>query len=330
MLKQAGLAEVDETSTDNGSPVPLIIHSFPEAEDVQFTLTRLYTGKTFNCARSLEHNLVMRAVIRNTGSNTANAASATTHDGMDELPPLEAIKFPSPADIYNKVWGAIPDFLKARITQWAKSGNQREIAREITSYVKTALGLLPVPVPKILINAAANLVIPPLVQLIISKLAQSGGKADTGAAVTFRAMHDVTPQTHELTKDIDCSILQSVGISYTDLPAPLSDAWEGPPATVGSLTCLGQPLDRDASLSLKQFYDRDDLNGCKPMALTQVVSAQISVNPASDQATTSFSPKVWSTLTETDKSQLTVYARMSPPSKNQMVPEVIEWIISTH
>lgn len=154
--------------------------SFPEADDVKVTLARLYASNTFNCARPLEHNLVMRAVIRNTGSSD-KGPNTTADVSLDEFDPLEAIKFPSPADIFDKVWGLVPDFLKTRITQWAQDGKDQQIAREITSYVKTALGLLPIPVPKLLVNAVANLVIPPLVSFIINKLA----KKSLGVSLPF-------------------------------------------------------------------------------------------------------------------------------------------------
>lgn len=140
----------------------------------------------------------------------------------------------------------------------------------------------------------------------------------------------------------------------------MTEAWEEPPTKIGHISCLGQPLDRDVSVDLKQFYDEDNRNGCKPMALTQVVAAQITMCPASDEALNTFAPKVWATLSDSQKSQLTSLAKESPPNKAKMVdplyqptcdllvkepylvprpiqatfasmkvPEVIDWIIAT-
>lgn len=169
--------------------------TFPEKADVIFTLTRIYQGHALNCARSIEHNLVVRTVVRNSGldkkaddssdsdsdsdsdSEAESEAAAAGDDKLDDVD-LE-ISFPSPADLYKSVWGLIPDFIKDKIREWAKNGMEQQIAREITNYVKMALGALPIPVPSIFINAVANLVIPPLVTYIINLLVGSAAAAET-------------------------------------------------------------------------------------------------------------------------------------------------------
>ena len=79
--------------------------------------------------------------------------------------------------MFTLVWDLVPRFLKARIRDWAEADMEGPIAQEITEYVKLALGALPIPVPAILINAAANLIVPPLARLIINELAnlEAGG-----------------------------------------------------------------------------------------------------------------------------------------------------------
>lgn len=161
VLKWAGLVE--------GENVEVKL-TYPEEEDAKYMNVRLYKNSTLNCARSLEHNLVIRAVIRNSGSSD----SKSTNEGAEASEVQIAIKFPSPSDIFDKVWKLIPDYLKTRITGWAKDNQSGEIAREITEYVKTALGLLPIPVPGIFINSVANVVIPPLVKYLINKLKGQG------------------------------------------------------------------------------------------------------------------------------------------------------------
>lgn len=119
-------------------------------------MERLYNGSTLNCARPLDHNLVIRAIIRNTGYSENLKGGAVF------------ISFPSAKTMYDLVWGMVPDFLKDKIKSWAKGGNEQAIAREITSYVKSALRMPPIPVPSILVNAVVNLVIPPLVRYIVN------------------------------------------------------------------------------------------------------------------------------------------------------------------
>ena len=81
------------------------------------------------------------------------------------------IGLPTPKVLFDVVWKLVPDFVKAKIKQWAKSKMDGPIANEITAYVKRGLGLLPVPIPAFFVNAITNLVIPPLVSYIIAFLA---------------------------------------------------------------------------------------------------------------------------------------------------------------
>lgn len=156
------------------SPSPLLTISpsqaFPAELDSRFLLGRLYGDDSINGGRSLDHNLVMRVVVRNSGIQADGTTDATTNLALAQV---HFAKFPSPAALYDSVWGLIPDFLRAKIARWAADDKQGDIAEAITEFVKTALGLLPIPVPSFFLNGAVNLVVPPLVQLIMTKLAAS-------------------------------------------------------------------------------------------------------------------------------------------------------------
>lgn len=137
--------------------------SYPQEADVRFLLNRFYQrvpdGEKvpLNCERALDHNLAVRISLINCGK------------ALDD-----SVDLPSTEDVYNVVWNIIPDFLKERIRQWAHEGQDGSIAREITAFVKQALAMLPIPVPGIFINTAANLIIPPLVTYIIGQITGEG------------------------------------------------------------------------------------------------------------------------------------------------------------
>ena len=81
---------------------------------------------------------------------------------------------PTPKDLYNLVWKLLPAYVRSKVTEWAKKGLEGPIANEIRDFVKTALGLLPIPIPSFFINSVVNLVIPPLVKYIIRFLSPVG------------------------------------------------------------------------------------------------------------------------------------------------------------
>lgn len=71
-------------------------------------------------------------------------------------------------------------------------------------------------------------------------------------------------------------------------------------------------------MDLKQFYDLDARNGCKPLALAQIVAAQIRTNPSSDEEPATFAKMVWGTLSQSEKNQIKDWASQSPPARAEM------------
>ena len=69
----------------------------------------------------------------------------------------EAITLPSPEKLFEITWKLISGFIK---TELADEQNARVITQEIHSYVKVALGMLPIPVLGLFVDAVMNLVIP--------------------------------------------------------------------------------------------------------------------------------------------------------------------------
>ncbi|KAI0405760.1 hypothetical protein F4802DRAFT_170788 [Xylaria palmicola] len=332
-------------------------YTFPEKEDVLFLLKRLYKDQTpLNCARALDHNLLIRIVIRNSGN-------AGTSNAQPHAPFKNAITFPTPKDVFNLVWDLIPVFLKDKIALWAADNMEGPIAQEITEYVKQALGLLPIPVPGIFVNAAANLIIPPLVRLIINELA---GDKKKGSSANWHPLFAVgypaTGEIHVTLRDLDRDVLRFAGLPAARLPTHLQKAEDtDEDSEVSDYPCLGQPDRRDAMVVTKQFYQADAFNGCKSMQLSQTIAAQIRTNPKSDQDPLAFSTAVWNTLSKGNQTQLKQWAQEDPPNKNEIaqflydpvydllgndpydvpvpirpsftsmkVPEVTQWVVSTY
>lgn len=111
-----------------------------------------------NWCRSLDHIHVIRIVSRNVNYGINGSGNETD--------PVVLLGLPSPEALFNVVWKLVPDFVRAKILQWAKSKMDGAIANEITSYVKRALEMIHV--PALFANAVTNLVIPPLVNHIIA------------------------------------------------------------------------------------------------------------------------------------------------------------------
>lgn len=131
-----------------------------------------------NSGRPLEHCLVLRCVAQNCGVKDDDDSSETSTASDLVLTSKavviqEAITFPSPETLFAIIWKLIPVYIQQKITDLADENNARAITQEIYSYVKVALGLLPIPVPGIFIDAAVNLVVPPLVAYIVTKLSSS-------------------------------------------------------------------------------------------------------------------------------------------------------------
>lgn len=112
---------------------------------------------------------------------------------MEEVRSIH-VGLPSPADLFNLVWKLVPDFVKNEIRELAANSKDQQIARAITEYVKMALSALPIPVPAIFLNAAANLVIPPLVSYIMEHLADTNTRV--GLPVSFLCAKDMCAQLH--------------------------------------------------------------------------------------------------------------------------------------
>jgi len=361
VFKLAGLAE-GTAETKAGTTNVGIKHSYPREEDARFLLTRLYeTNSILNCARSLDHNLLVHGIVRNAGYTTTNIATQNL-----TIPLQAGIQFPSPADLYQPVWDLIPGFLKDRIRQWAKDTNmQGTIAREITEYVKIALSALPIPVPAIFVNAVANLVIPPLVQYLVTKLTKIPFQSKVSQKPPMLG-YPTTPEIHRVMQKLDRKTLRLAGLPASDLPTHLkADQSDDDSQDDTPYPCLGQPDGRDISVDMKQFYQFDQRNGCKPMALTQLIAAQIRSNPTSDQEPLKFGNAVWNSLNTDDgkklRKQLKDWAVESPPNRPKIsqalyqpvydllgtdpydvpepirpsftsmkVPEVTEWVVDTY
>ncbi|KAI1176106.1 hypothetical protein F4777DRAFT_547823 [Nemania sp. FL0916] len=251
--------------------------------------------------------------------------------------------------------------MKDRIKQWVKEKKQGPIAQEITTYVKRALTALPIPVPAIFINTVANVVIPPLVSFIMSKLGgNETDKAGEIAAGLVMMGYLGTPKNQKLLRDLDRDVLRLAGLPVSQFPAHL----QNPEDTKGPQPvplCHGQPDRRSATVSIKRFYQSDKPNGCHAMDLVQVIGAQTRFNPKSDEDPVLFGPKVWETIKEAEQKKLKSWAHEKPPNKHEIagalykpvydilfkppysvpapiqasfasmkVPEVTEWVVSTY
>ena len=145
--------------------------TFPTERDGRQFLERNYSeDQPLNWCRSIDQVNVIRSVSRSFGTTSSNGTNAIAKAGMEADPEM-LIGLPTPKVLFDVVWKLVPDFVKAKIKQWAKSKMDGPIANEITAYVKRGLGLLPVPIPAFFVNAITNLVIPPLVSYIIAFLA---------------------------------------------------------------------------------------------------------------------------------------------------------------
>lgn len=61
----------------------------------------------------------------------------------------------------------MPNSKQAKVTRWAKSDGEGQIAFEIRDYVKQVLLTLPIPIPEFFVNSVANVVIPVLAKYIV-------------------------------------------------------------------------------------------------------------------------------------------------------------------
>ncbi|KAF8876436.1 hypothetical protein CPB84DRAFT_1828999 [Gymnopilus junonius] len=146
---------------------PTLAESCPTEQDGRDHLRRLLSDDPkMNWCRPVDQVNVIRAVAQNYGTDGSVITASVEKDGLVML-----IGLPSPDVLFDIVWKLVPDFVKSKVTQWAKANMDGPIATEIAGYVKQALRLLPLPIPAFFVNAVTNLVIPPLVSFIISKLA---------------------------------------------------------------------------------------------------------------------------------------------------------------
>ncbi|KAK5625922.1 hypothetical protein RRF57_001638 [Xylaria bambusicola] len=129
--------------------------AFSAENDARFLLQRLYDdstdkGDVIDAGRSVDHYLVMRTVVQNTGSKADGTITETLGINRAEISVRFAV-FPTPDELFKKVWKLIPDFIKDKIRQWAKEDKDGDkegfIGEAIAEFVKAALGLLPIPVP---------------------------------------------------------------------------------------------------------------------------------------------------------------------------------------
>lgn len=169
ILVWAGL-RADPTSSDEAAESDANEkYTFPEKADAINLIKRFYEDDApLNAARALDGNVIIDVVTRNAGTTSSDSTSGSPSHLV-----IEPLIVPSPDVLVAFVWNVIPKFMKDKIRAWAKDKkNGGTIAREITEYVKQALSLLPIPVPGIFINFAANLAIPPLVTYIINHIAE--------------------------------------------------------------------------------------------------------------------------------------------------------------
>jgi len=319
--------------------------AFPSEVDARFLLKRIYADITnkdgvINAGRSTDHYLAMRTVIRNSGSKVVgktNEALGSNRAGIT----VQYARFPTPDQLYNIVWGPIPDFIKDKIRQWAKEdqNGDREgfIGEAIAEFVKTALGALPIPVPGLFLNGVVNLVVPPLVRVIMSRILQDSSKTVKAFGITYLT----TPNTHYVMRELDCKILLSSGLRVKQLPAHLqtpmnlaasgddggddNDDSDDDPVNQKVLSSTGQPDNDEAAVGLKQFYKKEATNGCKPLNLDQIMAAQGRTDPECDGDPTTFGAKVWSTIQTDDKNKNTHlgrdikgWAEEKPPNRTEI------------
>lgn len=358
LLEEAGVLRVAE-STDINS-------SYPEDADGLNMLRRLYVPKEvqdpvtkttvkvvepLNCARPIEHLVVVRVVLRNYGfkdddknKDTQGDAARSTSQGKllvkaKSLPVELAFAVPSPMDLYKLVWDIVPDGLKRKIADWAAKNMEGPIADEINDFVKQILRTLPLPIPGIFVNAAANMIIPPLVRVIIGQLTTVAGGSRPAVEFhqsnaekpimgpTVSALAD-TPSLHRALVTHDNEILRRAGLpgaelarraallelgneDQNNLAGGSSDDNSSGHSSSSDHPCLGQPDNHDAKAAALQFYTDNATNGCKPMHLSQIVAAQIRVNPASDGKPSELGQAVSGELTDEQKTKIKLWARAS-------------------
>ncbi|KAF8967252.1 hypothetical protein BDZ97DRAFT_1981611 [Flammula alnicola] len=287
---------------------PTLAETCPTEHDGRYLLARLYSDEPkMNWCRALDQNLVIRVVSRSYGVNGTNAIAKP---GMEDA----FIGLPTPKILFDAVWKIVPDFVKTRITQWAKANMDGPIANELTSYVKQGLAALPIPIPSFFVNAVANLAIPPLVSYIIANIANLADSTTLAIdAPLIFPRH--TAKSLKVMRNFDRRILLAAGLKAHHLPAHLSlTASDNSAAGADdNFISLGQPDDRDSRTDMEQFYQSDVPNGSKPLQLTQVIAAQFRTNPACDQDADTFGLVVWKSLDDTTRTTLRGYAQARPP-----------------
>ena len=112
----------------------------------------------------------------------------------------------------------------------------------------------------------------------------------------------------------DRRILLAAGLKPSELPDHLGMPTDSDPAEAPNSHIAGQPDDRERRTDMHQFYENDDVNGRKPMQLTQIVAAQLRTNPQSDEHPDIFGLAVWKKLDEDTKAKLKKAAGENPPN----------------
>jgi len=327
---------------------PIISDSTPEENDGRYLLTRVYSDDKLNWCRALDQSLVERAVCRNFGLKANASAGPGT---------VDVLGLPGPAELFNLVWGLVPGFVKDKISQWAKENKDGAIANEIASYVKMALGMLPLPIPAFFINATANLVIPPLVSFIIGHLAGINVAATDASGVYAYMTYAHTAESIKVMKDLDRRILLDAGLSPKHLPPHLKLAADND--LHAAELAERQPSDQDCRTDMEHFYQSDAQNGCKSLQLMQIIAAQVKTNPECDKDPATFGAAVFKSLDSGTQQKLKGWAKENPPNRDNIskaiyvpifqvlsrnpyfipkpilhaftsmkAPEVIEWLVS--
>ncbi|EDR03344.1 uncharacterized protein LACBIDRAFT_307492 [Laccaria bicolor S238N-H82] len=310
--KGIGLSSIT-TNDELGAYVsdPKVAQTCPTEHDARYHVARIYSDNPqMNWCRSLDQLQIVRVVSRNHGVDSSASDNDSTEDNA------KTFGLPSAGDLFKIVWKLLPDFVKSKVTDWAKANLQGPIANEINGYVKRALSLLPLPVPAFFVNAVTNLVIPPLVAFIVSNVPKLDPKLTTHHGPFIFPHH--TAEGQEVLQYFDRRILLAAGLKPDHLPAHLAalSARNDPTGGTNSdVPAIGQPDDRDCRADMEQFYEAAPPNGHRSLQLSQIIAAQIRTNLKSDPDANTFGLAVWKNLDQDTKKKLREDVKADPPNR---------------
>ncbi|KAF4513712.1 hypothetical protein G6O67_000953 [Ophiocordyceps sinensis] len=188
--------------------------AFPAELDSRFLLARLYGDDSIN-GRQVPRPQPGDA-RRGPKQRHPGRRHHRRHHQPRPGPGATLPSFPPRPPLYDSVWGLIPDFLRAKIARWAADDKQGDIAEAITEFVKTALGLLPIPVPSFFLNGRRQ----PGGAAVVPQGRCSGNhsrqvpslEAHHALADAWHRLRLDRPNTHYVMRDLDRKILLSAGL----------------------------------------------------------------------------------------------------------------------